>query len=126
MMDLPVLVVDVGVGMTPMDWMHHNRNTVRIDGPLPTVECQQCDGEGAPLPRGTFPNQRNCRHCDGHGTRPLRVGDRVTLAEAPNPPHTYTVPPRPFATATVAKIEESNRLGVTVTRVTVSEVEALS
>lgn len=127
MSDLPELIVDGD----PADWLpiphsrHGLNDTIRVDGDGTTVTCQQCDGEGAPLPRETFPNQRNCRHCDGHGTRPLRAGDRVTLATECGfcgQQHNYT---HPFATATVNQIRWVRDAGDWVWLVTVTDVQSL-
>ena len=124
MSDLPTLIVDGD----PADWLFWHtktrggQSTVRVDGPLPTVE--EClDGEVYFV------------------TRPLRVGDRVILANYcpgckdwfhngdgtlsslgrahPDCNGKGTVP---FATATVARIQ-NHGLGYFVT---VTDVEVLS
>jgi len=97
MTDLPTLIVDGD----PDDWVERSplhtppfplHDTVRIDGPLPTVPIEGYTGR-----------------------RPLRVGDRVTLAtfdcRCPNC-HTFGCAdhkPVPFATATVTKTRKWQR-----------------
>ena len=94
MSDLPTLIV-------PHDWMMPT--PVRIDGDLPMVFDVKQD--------------------HSYEWRPLRAGDRVTLATMPP---RYEPHPEPFATATVAKVRphvvNSRRRGFYVT---VTEVEAL-
>ena len=118
--DLPELVVDGD----PDDWVHvgggrapHShgprqprRNTVRVDGPLPTVT--ELDPHTYTEKSARARLSRNpglvMREIDGKWytgqVRPLRVGDRVLLATIDRvsyAPGGYQVP---FATATVAKV----------------------
>jgi len=115
MSDLPTLIVEGDPAdfeaqegdPCPVHGRVHNAHgwyvchTFRIDGPLPTVE--DClDGEVYFV------------------TRPLRVGDRVTLFYID---YEYDFTERPFATATVTDIVDLGRwCRVTVT---VTDVEAL-
>jgi len=104
-----VLVVDG----EPADWLlpysdpcpceREHRSTVRIDGPPPTVVDEWTGGydyDGMPLP----------------APRPLRVGDKVTLATAQPWDKDAgawvgaVCDPHPFATATVAKVQPVSRI----------------
>ena len=103
MTDLPTLVVN----SSPREWMPNELwaepllQTVRIDAmPLVTEKL---------LDVATW-------------HRPLRAGDRVALAEAPNPPHWNE--PVPFATATVDRTEKHYDADEWL--VTVTNVEALT
>jgi hypothetical protein len=117
MSEYPTLTVDGD----PWDWtgddiFDPSRNTVRIDGDLPTVTDIEAGGG-----------------VDVFGlVRALRVGDKVTLATRHVKQHQHGRTERdiPFATATVAKVQPVKRI---VARrqvtdrwlVTVSDVEAL-
>jgi hypothetical protein len=121
-------VVLVGAG-DPADWLlpysdpcpceREHRSTVRIDGDLPTVT-EKRHLELRPYGQG---NWRTVHQ------RPLRVGDKVTLATVWKDSDDEWCQSS-FATATVARVEprqdymeSSDRL---VWLVTVSDVEALS
>jgi hypothetical protein len=94
-------------------WRVHSptRDTVRIDGDLPTVTEEWTGGydyDGMPLP----------------APRPLRVGDKVTLATVWKDSDDEWCQSS-FATATVARIEKHIEMTGSFALVTVSDVEAL-
>ena len=103
-----------------VEWLAPH-NTIRIDGPLPTVCGCACHRV---LPAPLADADCNCEKYQ----RPLREGDRVTLAwfnaDSPHPAHDRV----PFATATVTKIETPTGHGYDLPCwiVTVTDVEALS
>ena len=100
--------------------------TVRVDGDLPTI-CEWCRGRELPD-----------HDCSNFGTSLLWVGDRVTLATRGHHIRDGRPGPQgvigwqsdaPFATATVAKVEQEYDNKQPISRswlVTVTDVEELS
>jgi hypothetical protein len=117
--ELPTLVVDDCNGSMSEGWF-----IVRIDGDRPTVTDDEM-----PLHKAWERSNRWYDHDhDKYCTRPLRAGDRVTLATR------QVITTRshsqgdhiPFATATVANIIGARANGKTWWNVTVTEAETIS